>query len=71
MGDIFLTIIMWCMIAIPFLILFRLFQAYKRSENRAAERLELEKETTVRLQKRVDELDERVVVIEKMLREVE
>ena len=67
-GDIIFTIIAF---VVPAIIIFLVYKAFKRNEKRATERLELEKETTVRLQKRVDELNDRVVVIEKMLREVE
>ncbi|WP_033542265.1 hypothetical protein [Planococcus sp. CAU13] len=70
-GDIIATIIMLGTFAVFILIFIRTMKTFKRNEKRANERLELEKETTVHLQKRIDELDERVVVIEKMLREVE
>lgn len=70
-GDIIATIFMLAVTAIIIFLIFKVLKTFKRNERRASERLELEKETTVRLQKRIDELDERVVVIEKMLREVE
>lgn len=70
-GDIIATIFMLAVTAIIIFLIFKVLKTFKRNEKRANERLELEKETTVRLQKRIDELDERVVVIEKMLREVE
>lgn len=56
---------------IPALIIYFIYKTFKRNEKRAAERLELEKETTVILQKRIEDLNDRVVVIEKMLKEVE
>lgn len=43
----------------------------KRFEKRADERLALERENTARVEKRLDELNQRLVVIEKMLKEVE
>ena len=70
-GDIIATIFILGMVPILILIFFRSLKTFKRNEKRANERLELEKETTVILQKRIDDLNDRVVVIEKMLREVE
>ena len=70
-GDIIFTIISLGIMVLLIMLIYKIYKSFKRNEKRASERLELEKETTVRLQKRVDELDERVVVIEKMLREVE
>ena len=67
-GDIVATIIM---LGIPAVIIFLVYKAFKRNEKRATERLGLEKETTVILQKRIDDLNDRVIVIEKMLREVD
>lgn len=43
----------------------------KRMEKRSEEKLLVEKQSTITLQKRVDELNERLVIIEKMLKEVE
>ncbi len=48
-----------------------LSKVLKRYELRANEKLILEREKTTLLQKRVDDLNERLVGIEKMLREVE
>jgi hypothetical protein len=48
-----------------------LSKVLKRFELRANERLFLERENTTLLQKRVDDLNERLVGIEKMLKEVE
>ena len=70
-GDIIFTIISLGIAVLFIMLIYKIYKSFKHNEKRANERLELEKETTVRLQKRVDELDERVVVIEKMLREVE
>ena len=55
-------------ILIAWLILSRVL---KRYELRANEKLMLERENTTLLQKRVDDLSERLVGIEKMLKEVE
>ena len=48
-----------------------LSKVLKRFELRANERLILERENTTLLQKRVDDLNERLVGIEKILKEVE
>ena len=48
-----------------------LSKVLKRYELRANEKLILERENTTLLQKRVDDLNERLVGIEKMLKEVE
>lgn len=50
---------------------FVLSKILKRFENKANERLSLERENSVILNKRLDELNERLMVIEKMLKEVE
>ncbi|MCE4047934.1 MULTISPECIES: hypothetical protein [Bacillaceae] len=43
----------------------------KRLEQKAEERLMLERENSARINQRLDELNQRLVVIEKMLKEVE
>lgn len=48
-----------------------LSKVLKRYELRANEKLILERENTTLLQKKVDDLNERLVGIEKMLKEVE
>ena len=48
-----------------------LSKVLKRYELRANEKLMLERENTTLLQKRVEDLNERLVGIEKMLKEVE
>lgn len=48
-----------------------LSKVLKRYELRANEKLILERENTILLQKRVDDLNERLIGIEKMLKEVE
>jgi len=71
-GDIISTIfILGFSIIIPAIIIFIIYKVIKRSEKRANERLSLERENTVLLKKQIDDLNERVIVIEKMLREVE
>ncbi|HSJ38137.1 MAG TPA: hypothetical protein VK945_07965 [Planococcus sp. (in: firmicutes)] len=67
-GDIVATILL---LGVPAILIFFIYRTFKLDKKRANERLELEKETTVILQKRIDELNDRVVVIEKMLREVD
>lgn len=71
-GDIISTIfILGFSIIIPAIIIFIIYKIIKRSEKRANERLSLERENTVLVKKQIDDLNERVIVIEKMLREVE
>lgn len=71
-GDIISTIfILGFSIIIPAIIIFIIYKVIKRSEKRANERLSLERENTVLFKKQIDDLNERVIVIEKMLREVE
>jgi len=53
------------------LIIFFVVKTIKRFEKRSDEKLALEKETTQLLQSKVNGLDERLLVIEKMLKEVE
>lgn len=68
MTGIFVLLIL---IIVVFAIIFSVYKALKRSEKRADEKLDLEKEQTLVLQKRVDEMNKRLLVIEKMLKEVE
>ncbi|ARJ38904.1 hypothetical protein SporoP8_08490 [Sporosarcina ureae] len=56
---------------IPVALIYVLFKYFKRAEKRADEKLQLEKQNTINLQKRIDELNERLIAIEKMLKEVE
>lgn len=70
-GDIIFTIFIVGTVIMLILIFFRVLKTFKRNEKRVNERLELEKETTVILQKRIDNLNDRVVVIEKILEKVE
>lgn len=71
-GDIVATIfLLGFTVIIPVIIIFVIYKIIKRSEKRANERLELERENTVLMKKQIDSLNERVIIIEKMLREVE
>lgn len=65
------TFVLLILIIIVFAIIFSVYKAFKRSEKRADEKLNLEKEQTLVLQKRVNEMNKRLIVIEKMLKEVE
>lgn len=56
---------------IPIAIIYFAIKYMKRMEKRSEEKLLVEKQSTITLQKRVDELNERLVIIEKMLKEVE
>ncbi|WP_432356072.1 hypothetical protein [Sporosarcina sp. A2] len=56
---------------IPIILIYLVFKYFKRAEKRADEKLELEKQNTINLQNRLDELNTRVITIEKMLKEVD
>ncbi len=56
---------------IPIILIFAVYKYFKRAEKRADEKLELEKQSTITLQKRVDELNTRLISIENMLKEVD
>lgn len=56
---------------IPIALIYFVGRYFKRMEKRAEEKLQLDKENTTTLQKRVDELNNRLIVIEKLLKEVE
>lgn len=58
-------------IALIVLIIYFILKTIKGYEKRANEKLMLERENTITLQKRVDELNERLVSVEEMLKEVE
>lgn len=58
-------------IALVALVIYFILKTIKGYEKRANEKLMLERENTLILQKRVDELNERLIIIEKMLKEVE
>ncbi|GED72995.1 hypothetical protein BRE01_66970 [Brevibacillus reuszeri] len=58
-------------IALVVLVIYFILKTIKGFEKRANEKLMLERENTLTLQKRVDELNERLVSVEKILKEVE
>lgn len=58
-------------LVIGLITLFIINKLFKRYEQRANNKLMLERENTVLLQKSVTDLNDRLVVIEKMLKEVE
>lgn len=68
MGDIAATIFI---LGFSVITIFVIYKIIIRSETRANERLSLEREHTIRLKKEIADLNERVIVIEKRLREVE
>lgn len=70
-GDIIATFIILCIFLLVIRIIFSFFKSSKRNEKRADERLNLEKQQTLHLQKQVDDLNNRLIVIEKMLKEVD
>ena len=53
------------------IIVFYVVKSIKRFEKRADEKLALDKENTQQLQTKVNVLDERLTIIEKMLKEVD
>ncbi len=64
-------IIMLVSIAIPIILVVLFYKVYKKNVMRAEEQLNLEKQQTFTLQKQVDELNERVIKIENLLKEVD
>lgn len=71
MTSLFGLINLFLFLAIPIILIYVVFKYFKRAEKRADEKLHLEKQTTIQLQKSVDNLNERLIVVEKMLKEVE
>lgn len=67
-GDIVATILI---LGIPTILIFFIIKAFKRDKERARERLGLEKENAVMMQKRINELNDRLVVVEEKLKEAE
>ncbi|OCS84919.1 hypothetical protein [Caryophanon tenue] len=70
-GDVVATIVMLGFMVIPIILVVLFYRAYKKNVKRAEERLKVEKQQTFNLQKQVDELNERVRKIEKLLKEVD
>lgn len=58
-------------ILVPLILIYAVYKMLKKREQLAEERLKIEKQQTLNLQKRVDELSNRVIKIESLLREVE
>ena len=71
MGDIVATIFTLGFMVIPIIVVVLIYRAYKKNVQRAEERLNIEKQQTFNLQKQVDELNDRVRKIEKLLKEVD
>lgn len=71
LGDFFATIVVLGFILSPIILVIVIYKAYKRNEKRAEERLNIEKQQTYTLQQQVHSLNERLIVIEKMLKEVD
>ena len=69
MGDIVATIFTLGFMVIPIILVVLIYRAYKKNVQRAEERLNIEKQQTFNLQKQVDELNDRVGEIEKLLKE--
>ena len=69
MGDIVATIFTLGFMVIPIIVVVLIYRAYKKNVQRAEERLNIEKQQTFNLQKQVDELNDRVGEIEKLLKE--
>lgn len=61
--------ILFLIIAIA--IIYFVLRYLKRMEKRSEEKIQLDKKGTITLQNQVDELNKRLIVIEKMLKEVE
>lgn len=71
-GDITATIVLLGFtIFIVAIVIFIIRKLIKQSDKSSVERLSIERENTLLLQKRIDDLNDRVMIIEKMLREVE
>ncbi|GGG11515.1 hypothetical protein GCM10007425_02290 [Lysinibacillus alkalisoli] len=70
-GDVVATIIMLGSMVIPIILVILFYRAYKKNAKRSEERLNIEKQQTFNLQKQVDELNDRVGKIEKLLKEVD
>ncbi|MGE7024345.1 ArsR/SmtB family transcription factor [Solibacillus cecembensis] len=70
-GDIVSTIIILGFMVIPIILIVLFYKAYKKNGERAEERLSIEKQQTLNLQKQVDELNKRVGKIESLLKEVD
>ena len=64
-------LIMLGSVALPIIIVIFFYKIYKKSVTRAEERLKLDKQQTFQLQNQLNELNDRVIKIEKSLKEVD
>ncbi|MHC0039541.1 hypothetical protein [Pseudoneobacillus sp. C159] len=73
MSTVIVPFLIFSLVPIIFVLLMIIFvvKTIKRSQKRADEKLSLEKKNTELLQLKVNELEERLRVIEKMLNEVD
>ncbi|WP_372869117.1 hypothetical protein [Planomicrobium okeanokoites] len=69
-GDIVATIILLGLMAAIVFLFFKVIQAIKRDAKKAKERLEKERENTILLQKHLDDLNERVKILEMKLKDL-
>lgn len=69
-GDLVTTIVMLGFLAVVIILIVSIYKTYKKNVKRAEERLNVEKQQTFNLQKQVDELNDRLGKIEKLLKEV-
>lgn len=69
-GDIVATIILLGLMAAIVFLFFKVIQAIKRDAKKAKERLEKERENTILLQKHLDDLNERVKILETKLKDL-
>lgn len=68
LGDVVATIITLGFIVVPIILLVLFNRTNKKNVQRAEERVNAEKQQTSHLQKQVDQLNERVRKIERMLK---
>jgi len=69
-GDIVATIILLGLMAAIVFLFFKVIQAIQRDAKKAKERLEKERENTILLQKHLDDLNERVKILEMKLKDL-
>ncbi|GEK34150.1 hypothetical protein [Kurthia sibirica] len=70
-GDIVATIVMLGFIVAVIIFIVSIYKTYKKNVRHVEERLHVEKQQTFNLQKQVDELNDRIGKIEKLLKEVD
>ena len=71
MSSLITIIMMLGSIVIPVAIVVFIYKAYKKNVKRQEEHLSIEKQQTFNLQKQVNELNERVMKLETLLKEVD